>query len=174
MKFGGARRQTLEKNLEQALAADNQEAVAKIREELDQLPAPRLAFRTSMTPSSQTPNGTPKKEGLSQQERLAQINAENRRKNAEAVRQAQIKERGKIRDKTQRNDSVEPGRSPRVGASLGKSPAVKPKEGLLPHMEKLRLLQQQNVNKTGVAVIHKPLMDDDIIGALDLDIDVEI
>jgi RNA polymerase-associated protein RTF1 len=127
-----------------------------------------------MTPSSQTPNGTPKKEGLSQQERLAQINAENRRKNAEAVRQAQIKERAKIRDKVQRNDSVEPGRSPRVGASPGKSPMEKPKDGVLPHMEKLRLLQQQNVHKTGVAVIHKPLMDDDIIGALDLDIDVEI
>lgn len=41
----------------------------------------------------------------------------------------------------------------------------------LPHLLKL---QQANRDKNGLPTFHKPLMDDDIIGALDLDIDVDI
>lgn len=44
---------------------------------------------------------------------------------------------------------------------------------LLPHLAKLQK-QQSSLGKNGIPTIHKPLMDDDIIGALDLDIDVEI
>jgi RNA polymerase-associated protein RTF1 len=202
-KFSGAQRERVQKALEAALAAGNQDKAAKLQEELDKLPAPRLAFRTSLTPASGTPSGTPQREKLSQQERLAQINAENRRKNAEAVRQAQLKERAKAREieaRIQRGEQVDADMSRRVrtkpqfihesdqakaaakkrdlsvvsSQTASPGPAAKPKEPLLPHMEKLKQLQQQSVNKAGVAVIHKPLMDDDIIGALDLDIDIDI
>lgn len=46
------------------------------------------------------------------------------------------------------------------------------KQPLLPHLAKLQ--EKAYAEKKGLPTIHKPLMDDDIIGALDLDIDVEI
>ncbi|KAL2162411.1 hypothetical protein VTH06DRAFT_7324 [Thermothelomyces fergusii] len=64
-----------------------------------------------------------------------------------------------------------------ANGSASASGSATPKAGqsaeLLPHIAKLQE-QQRSQAKPGVPVIHKPLMDDDIIGALDLDIDVEI
>ncbi|KAK3316698.1 hypothetical protein B0H66DRAFT_604973 [Apodospora peruviana] len=53
------------------------------------------------------------------------------------------------------------------------TPKLGAQKSLLPHIAKLRE-QQHRETKNGIPVIHKPLMDDDIIGALDLDIDIDI
>ncbi|KAJ9156461.1 RNA polymerase-associated protein RTF1 [Pleurostoma richardsiae] len=200
-RFSGVERDRLEAQIEKAKAFGNEDRVSKLQEELDKLEVPRLAFRTSLTPrKSTTQPGTP-----SQQDRLAELNRENRRKNTEAVRKAQLKERAKVRDveaRLARGEQVEEDTSRRLkttakfvhdvhepvssqrtnGASQNGSGASTPangtprtgplKQAALPHLAKLQ--QAKAVDKNGLPTIHKPLMDDDIIGALDLDIDIEI
>lgn len=63
-----------------------------------------------------------------------------------------------------RSASITPNGTPRLLASR---PAV------LPHVAKVQAMQS-NKDKNGMPTFHRPLMDDDVIGALDLDIDVEI
>ncbi len=118
------------------------------------------------------------------------------------VRKAQLKERARAREiekKLERGEEVEVDHSRRrktmakfvhdvhemhekrpasqagSGASTpanGTPKLVAQKQPLLPHMAKLQ--QQKSVDKNGIPTVHKPLMDDDIIGALDLDIDENI
>lgn len=215
VKYSGIERERLQKSLDDSKAAGNEAKAAKLQEELDQLETPRLAFKTSLTPAKKNPEQ--QGEGLSQQERLAALNRENRRRNAEAVRQAQLKERARAREtevKIERGEAVEEDHSRRLrtkakflhDANEHASPSSRQNSGastpaaaggaassaastpvlgaqkqhqqpmaLLPHLAKLQL-QQKNAagNRGGIPTIHKPLMDDDIIGALDLDIDVDI
>ena len=190
-RFNGVDRMRLEHAVKEAKAMGNHNKVVQLQDELDKLETPRLAFKTSLTPTKKTSSG------LSQQERLAQLNAENRRHNAEAVRKAQLRERMKSREierkletgevidgdtsrrirtrakfvhdvndtgapekKTGSNAST-PGGTPNLGAQTG---------GLLPHLVKL----QQQKDKNGLPLLHRPIGDDDIIASLDLDIDDNI
>jgi RNA polymerase-associated protein RTF1 len=140
-------------------------------------------------------------QGLSQQERLAKLNRENRRKNAEDVRKAQVAERA-LHKKTEaalaRGESVVEDHSRRVktrakfkhdvsdGIGAKKSegetsgtntpgpntPNLEAKKSTpLPHISKLQAVQGE---KKGLPTIRRPLMDDDIIGAIDLGIDIEL
>ena len=135
--------------------------------------------------------------GPTQQEKLALLNAENRKRNAESVRKAQLKERVRVSDVISRNSEQAadgsgertPNKSgsnklggggdgsgastPANGSNGNGTPRSGGGVGMLPHIAKLQE-QQRSLAKAGMPVIHKPLMDDDIIGALDLDIDVEI
>lgn len=203
IKYSGVERERVQKALEEARARGDEGRAARLQEELDGMETHRLAFRTSLTPAKSSNSGTPsnKKEGPSQQERLALLNLENRRKNAEAVRQAQLKERARQREAEVRNGmrvkrvnvvNGTPGsenggggtpdarqsRSPNGGGRdppmvAGSQPrASTPADQEL--AEKLRQLQREKENGKGIPTIHKPLMDDDIIGALDLGIDVDI
>lgn len=220
MKFNGTYRAQLEHQIREARGRGALDKAEALQEKLDQIETPRLAFRTSLaTPGSKkgsgphAANGTPAGPGTpsSQQDRLAQVNAENRRKNAEAVRRAQWKERARVREieaKLERGEEVEEdtsrrlrtrakfvhdaneqsGKKPPSSSSAatpnGNSAASTPANGtpklgasraaLPPHLAKLQLLQQKSGDKNSLPTIHRPLMDDDIIGALDLDIDVEI
>ncbi|KAL2126198.1 hypothetical protein VTI74DRAFT_1483 [Chaetomium olivicolor] len=203
-KFSGAERDALTKELDLARARGDDDAVARLQEKLDSLEIPRLAFRTSLTPASKL---KAQNKGPTQQEKLALLNAENRRRNAEAVRKAQLLERARAReiemklasgeavneDHSRRvrtrmkfvhdvNENKEPLNKARKEASGASTPANnnnnnnvggKEKE-TLPHIAKLQEQQWSQAGKGGMPVIHKPLMDDDIIGALDLEIDVEI
>lgn len=205
-RFSGVERDAMITQIERAKARGDEELAAKFQDKLDHMEVPRLAFKTSLnTPKSE-------RKGLSQQERLAIINAENRKKNTEAVRKAQLKERAHIREiqmRIARGEDVQDDSSRRVRTRMkfvhdaneyndlrgknGDSPATpgaktaagsgastpangistpKP-DALLPHIAKLQELQRSQT-KSGIPTIHKPLMDDDIIGALDLDIDIEI
>ncbi|KAL2187029.1 plus-3-domain-containing protein [Thermothelomyces heterothallicus CBS 203.75] len=174
IKYSGIERDNVAKQLELARARGDEEAVARLQEKLDNLEVPRLAFRTSL-------NSTKKRaenRGPTQQEKLAMLNAENRRKNAEAVRRAQLLERARARAREAEARRAAEGSGVSTPAANGSgSGSGTPKAGhsaeLLPHIAKLQE-QQRSQAKAGVPVIHKPLMDDDIIGALDLDIDVEI
>ncbi len=130
------------------------------------------------------------------------INAENRRRNNETVRKAQLKERQRTREfdargsdrgdlgdgEPNRRGKLRPGANENGGTSGGATPAKtapasgastpangtpRQKPSLPAHIARLQA-QQQSATKSGIPTIHKPLMDDDIIGALDLDIDIEI
>lgn len=197
--FNGIKRQQLENSLREARTLGDAARAAALQEELDNFETQRLAFRTTLTPTKKAAadSSTP-----SQQERLAQVNAENRKRNTEAVRRAQLKERARAREiekKLERGEQVDEDHSRRLktrakfvhdvnevhekktGSQAG-SGASTPANGtprlgaqkqpLLPHLAKLQ--QQKAVDKNGLPTIHKPLMDDDIIGALDLDIDENI
>lgn len=181
--------------IKDAKAAGNDERVEHLKAELQALEGPKLAFGTSMR---STPKTGPKE--ISQQERLAILNKENRRKNAEEVRQAQIKERRAImatEAALARGENVVEDHSRRVktkakfkhdaSTTLGKksetasgsntpsanTPTVKPKSDStpLPHIQLLEKMRNEN---KGLPTIRRPLCDDEIIGAIDLGIEIEL
>lgn len=135
----------------------------------------------------------------SEQDRLAERNREARRQNAEAVRKAQLKERARSRGielAIQRGEQVEDDPSRRLktkakfihdineplpgadkktdsGASTPANGTPKAVTKSMPaHLAKLQL--EKHAEAKGLPTVHKPLMDDDVIGTLDLDIDVDI
>jgi len=183
IKFSGVERDHLTKQLDVARARGDEEAINRLQEKLDTLETPRLAFRTSLNSAKKKADAR----GPTQQEKLALLNLENRKKNAEAVRKAQLLERARAREAEIRQENGDDGKSqsgtstPGAAGAAGAASANgngngTPKQGgkaLLPHIAKLQE-QQRSQAKPGMPVIHQPLMDDDIIGALDLDIDVEI
>jgi RNA polymerase-associated protein RTF1 len=179
IKYSGVERDQLTKQLDMARARGDDEAViARLQDKLDNLETPRLAFRTSLNSAKKKTENR----GPTQQEKLALLNAENRRKNAESVRKAQLLERARAREvsdptRSQGNNGSGSGASTpaavAAAAIVANGNDTPNKTGLLPHIAKLQE-QQRSQAKPGMPVIHKPLMDDDIIGALDLDIDIEI
>lgn len=179
-KFQGHDRMQLEQDIAEYRALGMHDRAKELEDKLETLETPRLAFRTSLTPAAKKGPGSGSNGGLSQQERLAQINAENRRRNRDAVRKAQIQERAQHDRKFDRSNTPKKRSGTDSGASTpggiggeNGDDAATPKGGLLPHLAKLKL-QQSSQDKKGLPTIHKPLMDDDIIGALDLDIDDDI
>jgi RNA polymerase-associated protein RTF1 len=196
-------RETVAKQLELARQRGDEEQAAKLQEKLDSLDVPRLAFRTQLKlgPSA-TSTTSPKKPSagaassggagggggggsgstLSQQEKLALLNLENRRKNAETVRKAHLMERARAREQARAAAAAAAAANgnkngSQNGSRSGTPAAAEKGEGeaaLLPHIAKLQELQRSKEEKKGLPVIHKPLMDDEVIGALDLEIDVEI
>ncbi|CAK7565471.1 MAG: RNA polymerase-associated protein rtf1 [Sporothrix epigloea] len=202
-RFNGVDRMRLETLIKEAKALGNADRAQKLQEELDNLETPRLAFRTSLTASTKNNSGP------TQQERLAQLNAENRRRNAEAVRKAQLRERKKAREierKIENGEEVEEDTSRRVktrakfvhdinsnGATPDRKPSSQADSGastpangtprlgaqkssgssLLPHLAKLQQ-QQRAAAKNGLPMLHKPIVEDDIIASLDLEIDDSI
>ncbi|OLN85623.1 RNA polymerase-associated protein RTF1 [Colletotrichum chlorophyti] len=192
-KFDPKIRERLAQEIDIARAQGNTRKAEELQEQLDDLKTNVLAFKTSLSDGSSKPNKT------SQQDRLADINRQRRLQNAENVRKAQLKEKAEARkleaalergediknDLSRRlrtkakfihdaNDNKKP--SSANGSAVSTPASGTPKLGaqgtsMLPHLAKL---QAANQEKKGIPTIHKPLMDDDIIGALDLDIDVEI
>ncbi|KAK4643078.1 RNA polymerase-associated protein rtf1 [Podospora bellae-mahoneyi] len=173
-KFSSTERDNLTRQLEAARARGDEDAVDSLQKKLEDLSTPKLAFRTSLTSADKK---RPEGKGLTQQEKLALLNAENRRRNAEEVRKAQIKERSRTiipkknvaaEDKTSQEGDSQKESGSNTPAANGNSNG-----GLLPHIAKLQE-QQRATAKNGLPLVHAPLMDDDIIGALDLGIDIEI
>ncbi|KAK1782173.1 hypothetical protein QBC45DRAFT_403063 [Copromyces sp. CBS 386.78] len=193
-KFSSAQRDYVKKQLDIARQANDEAAIARYQERLEKLEVPRLAFRTSLT----------KKDGkkdLTQQEKLALKNMENRKKNAEEVRKAQLRERARARQiekKIERGEAVQEDMSRRlitrpkfvhdssekatpspskVGTPAPGTPSraeTRNSNGVLPHIAKLQEQHRQQQKKNGLPVISAPLMDDEIIGAMDLGIDIEL
>lgn len=198
-KYSPSEREHLSKAVEDAKARGDDDKASELQDQLDSLETPRLAWKTSLTPAKKAPTS-----GLSQQERLAQLNEENRRLTKESVRKAQLKEKAKARDRdadarlargedvkedaarrlrtqpkfTQDGDAPPAidGQGTPLNGSVSTTPATgTPKLGAVPpHIAKLQQLNSIGVDKKGIPQIHRPLMDDDIIGSLDLDIDVDI
>ncbi|TGJ83394.1 hypothetical protein E0Z10_g5372 [Xylaria hypoxylon] len=184
-KYDSSERNRLLNKLEQAKEQGDEARTTELQGQLDKLEVPKLAFRTSLLPNKKSaPPSAP-----SQQDRLAQLNMQRRRDNAETVRKAQIMERAKVRKSDTRvvqGEKVDEDTSRllnRNATSVDGSETLTsgdgtPKTGkapLLPHLQKLQLQHHQaGRDKKGIPQIHRPLVDDDIIAALDLDIDVEI
>ena len=197
-KFSGAERARLEKEAAEARRHGNAALADELQERLDNMPAPRLAFSTSLKKASPA-----KPSGPTQQDRLAEKNRLNRQLNAKQVREAQIAERRKAREAladkggSEDADGGDPlsrramirkkfavrgsqdGADSAAGSGRGTPANGTPKLGaenaVPPHVAKLREQQEAAANgKGGVPKIHRALTDDDIIGSLDLDIDVEI
>ena len=191
-------RENLRKELEEAKLRDRpQEVIDSLEEQYDNLLRQRLAFGTSLKNKEE-----PTTKVQSQQERLAAVNLANRRANQESIRKAQIQEKKHIRDMEQkiaRGEVVVEDHSRRLktktkfvfnpGESADKKPssavgsgASTPANGtprlgaqkgpLLPHLAKLQ--EKAMGEKKGIGQIHRPLNDDDVIGAMDLDIEIEI
>jgi RNA polymerase-associated protein RTF1 len=198
-KFAPAERNRVANAIEEAKRRGDDAKVSELQEKLDTMETPKLAWKTSLTPTKKT------SAGISQQDRLAQLNVENRRRNAEAVRKAQLREKAKAREieaKVARGEDVNedtsrrrrtqpkflldvnegtPSATPTKGSTAttpaNGTPKLEAKKDVLPHIAKLQQLQLSQdgaKDKKGMPQIHRPLMDDDIIGAIDLDIDVDI
>ncbi|KAL9476679.1 hypothetical protein ACSS6W_006520 [Trichoderma asperelloides] len=194
-RFDPSERQRVANLLEEAIQDGDDQRVEELQEELDKLGRERLAFKTSLG-APKNPEAT---KASSEQDRLAERNRENRRLNQEAVRKAQLKEKAKAREiemALKRGEVIQEDYSRRlrtkakfvhdVNEKVGEKPDA-PKDGVgagtngtqspsasqaLPHLAKL---QEKHYSETkGLPTIHKPIMDDDVIGALDLEIDVEI
>ncbi|OTB16451.1 hypothetical protein K445DRAFT_291319 [Daldinia sp. EC12] len=200
-KFTPTERNRLLDLIEEAKRRGDDARVSELQDKLDSLETPRLAFKTSLTSANKSTSSTP-----SQQERLAALNAENRRRNVEAVRKAQLMEKAKARqiearvargedvneDTSRRlrtkpkfrqdiSESTEQKPTPTNGSGVSTPANGTPKQGattkapVLPHIQKLQIQNHQSgKDKKGIPQIHKPIVDDDIIAALDLDIEVDI
>lgn len=195
-KFDPERRDRLRWEIEEATAAGHTRRIAELQEELDDLLSNRLAFRTTLdAPKTTSTNAA-------QQDRLADINRERRRQNAANVGKAQLKEkhearkkeaaieRGeatdidlsrRIRTKTkfvhQNHQKAEDGAAsgngtPASGSGTPKMAAVKKESEVLPHIAKA-LENARKAEKKGLPMIHRPICDDDIIGEIDLELDVD-
>lgn len=175
-KYDSSERNRLLNKLEEAKERGDEARIADLQGLLDKLEVPKLAFRTSLLPNKKSASPS----APSQQDRLAQLNIQRRRDNAEAVRRAQISERAKTRKVEERPATpVDSSETPTTAdgtpaneipktTSVGKAP-------LLPHLQKLQMQHHQaGKDKKGIPQIHRPLVDDDIIASLDLEIDVEI
>lgn len=186
------------KEMKEAEYAGDEEKVEELRAKLEALQGPKLAFNTSLSKVSKKGVAETVLDHKAQQERIAKLNLENRRKNMEEVRQAQINERRaakrneaaiargevvnedhskrvKTRAKFKHDVSAETvpkktdeetgANSPAVG-----TPKVAAKSSIATPSQKLK-----NGNDTkGLPGLRRPLQDDDIIGSIDLDIDLEL
>lgn len=189
-RYSGVERARLEQQLDQAKRHDNVTLAAELQDKLDSMAVPRLAFQTTLKKAG------PSNTGPTQQDRLAEKNAQNRQLNAKNVRQAQLAERRRMREfeETRAGDGTDGSTktgTPRAGASTAvkgtpntnsnnanNSKTAKPGDvdkDEAAHVKKARDAKiAESSAKGGAPMIHGVLTDDDIIGALDLDIDVEI
>ncbi|KAF5877034.1 putative rna polymerase 2 transcription elongation factor protein [Botrytis fragariae] len=182
-----AERARLNNAIKEQKSLGNTELEEKYRSELEALESAKLAYGTTLKP-------TPKKKTVhAQQDRLAELNRTNRRKNIEEVRQAQINERRAARlaeAAIARGEIVDEDHSRRVktratfkhdhtggkdsatatpvsGTSTNNTPKLAAKKDALPVPNFSRL---QTTSKGGVPGFRRPLMDDDIIASIDIGI----
>ncbi|APA11545.1 hypothetical protein sscle_08g063150 [Sclerotinia sclerotiorum 1980 UF-70] len=185
-KWNATERVRLNNAIKEQKALGNTEMEEKYRSELEALENSKLAYGTTL-------KSTPKKMVHSQQDRLAELNRLNRRKNIEEVRQAQINERRAARQAEAaiaRGEVVDEDHSRRVktratfkhdhtggkdsatatpvsGTSTNNTPKLVAKKDALPVPNFSKL---QTSMKGGVPGFRKPLMDDDIIASIDIGI----
>jgi RNA polymerase-associated protein RTF1 len=197
-------RAQLERSIEEAKASDNAIYAKQLEKELESLgQASSLAFKTALKGfggdgGSPAGGGGGSKKGMSQQDRLAQLNAENRRRNVEAVRRAELQHRHRQREAEQRlargGDAAAEGdplsRRPRTrakfahgrgegadsgtGSSSQEPPAAGggPSRMLLPEV---RMLQERKIREgKGVPGVQRPFEDEDVVGSLEWDFEAEV
>lgn len=167
----------------------NYEKVRELEDEINKLEPPKLAYGTSLVKKL---SGEVKE---SEQDRIARHNAEQRRKNNQEIKAAELRERAERRKQDEaiaRGDAsvaVDTSRRVRTRAVLthdvnSPSGTSTPKgvtssqqkneitaEKVLPHIAKL---QAQRIANKGFGQISKALTDDDVIGAMDLGIDIDM
>lgn len=184
------KRLELDKALKDAVAAGDEEEAARIQAEIASSSGPKLAFGTSLVKSRSELN--------SQQERLAEINRRNQKLNTENVRRAQLEEQKAARKAAAaiaRGETVVTDRFARVktrakvhhDVSESKRPDSQKTDGQESPMPKSPAngnSDTPNRGQTpggserlpvkGLGVIRHHKTDDEVIAALDLDIDIEM
>ncbi|KAG9239621.1 RNA polymerase II transcription elongation factor-like protein Rtf1p [Amylocarpus encephaloides] len=196
-RFVPLERKRLSNLVKEYEASGDLDNMEKAQAELDGLDGPKLAYNTTMTSSPKKPvTGA-----ISQQDRLAILNRQHKRENVEKVRQAQIAERRKVKQDQMaaaRGEVVAEDTSRRLktrakfkhdvadayvkrtdsdasGANTptARTPKFEAKKPSTP-LPLIAKLQAENSGKKGFATLSRPLMDDDIIGSIDLGIDIEL
>ena len=176
--------------LSNAKQAKNWDEVRHLEDVISTLEPPKLAYGTSLV--KKTPTGEAKETDM---DRIARHNAEQRRKNNEEIKAAELRERAERRRQDAalaRGDSnvvVDTSRRVRTRAILSHdvnnpSGANTPKgvstptekkdvtvDKVLPHIAKL---QAEMNAKKGFGQMSKALTDDDVIGAMDLGIEIDL
>ena len=173
-------------------------AIAKCDSELAALDGPKLKYGTFLV----DPRAKPVVHaGPTQQERLAELNKANRKANRENVRKAQLAERKADRinrEAVQRgeampnsfarvktyakthhdaNESLNPLLARQNGGSRDISRSTTPAAATTPKVEATKPVIASSAQKptaSGMPVLGNRNMDDDIIAAMDLGIDIEI
>lgn len=194
-KYIPIERNRLNNLLAEARSQGNAEKEAVIRDELSKLEGPKLAFNTSLHKSPKK-SGSSEAPAMTQQDRIALLNRQNRKKNQDEVRQAQYAElrkakriaaaiargenvaedtsrRVKTRAKVNHDVSDTGARKTDSGVAtpVVKTSAVSPDQSASQLIAKL---QAANSEKKGISTIRRPIMDDDIIGAMDFGIDMDL
>ncbi|KAJ3475306.1 hypothetical protein NLG97_g9506 [Lecanicillium saksenae] len=200
-RFDPAERERVARLLDEATQAGHEERMQELQEELDKLGTQRLAFKTSLGPtkSYESPKISSEQDRLAARNKEnRRMNLESVRK-AQLREKAKAREiemslsRGEmVQEEPSRRlrtkakfvydvnespaDASKPGSgvsTPATGTANG-TPTVSATKpgGLLPHLAKLQ--DKSQADSKGLPTIHKPLMDDDVIGSLDLDIDIDI
>ena len=175
-------------------------AVAKCDLELAELNGPRLKYGTTLA-EPKIQNAAPPEP--TQQERLAELNRQNRRKNAEDVRKAQLAEkraarlarqavergeavqdpfaRVKTLSKTHYdvNETLAPHRAKQQGFSRDTSRSATPGTIGTPKLEPMRVGRSPEPSSkllkvSGLPILGSRNMDEEIIGGMDMGIDIEI
>ena len=184
-KYSPHERTRLQESLEEARRRGDDARVSQLQDQLDSLETPRLAFKTSLTPTKNSPSTT-----QNQPDRMAQLNVHARHLNHTNIRQAQINEKARARERIRRGESTGAD-TPTKNKSKGDSqrlPSLTPngsgastpangasKGPLLPHIAKIQMQKHQTaIDHKGLPQIHKPIVDDDVIAAMDIEIDVDI
>lgn len=202
-RFDPAERERVARLLEEATVAGHEDRTQELQEELDKLGNQRLAFKTSLGPAKSSSYESPaisseqdrlaarnKENRRMNQEavRKAQLRDQAKAREIEMSlsRGQMVEEEPSRRLRTKAKfvhdvnespagaDGDTPASgvlAPAVTASSGTPTAIKG-SGLLPHLAKLQ--DRSQADSKGLPIIHKPLMDDDVIGSLDLDIDIDI
>ena len=177
------------------------DAVAKCDAELASLKGPKLKYGTSLDDSkSLAPNAPPKQ---SEQDRLAELNRINRQKNRDEVRKAQLAERKQARlarEAAMRGEIVEDPmarvktkiqthfdvHSPRGGSLLGSqnvsrnpSRSVTPSGLGTPKLGPKKVMGTSSPQvkprlQNGLPILGASHREEDIIGNMDLNIEIEI
>ena len=173
-------------------------AIAKCDAELATLDGPKLKYGTSLVDPKVRPVVPA---GLTQQERLAELNKANRKANRENVRKAQLAERKADRinrEAVQRgeampnsfarvktyakihhdaNETLNPLIARQNGSSRDISRSTTPAAATTPKVEATKPVlpsAAQTLTASGMPVLGNRNMDDEIIAAMDLGIDIEI
>ena len=195
-KYIPIERNRLNNLLSEARSRGDAEKEASIREELAKLDGPKLAFNTSLHQSLKKPSSSDSPV-VNQQDRIALLNRQNRKKNIEEVRQAQIAERRKakrieaalargedvaedtsrrVKTRAKVNYDVSELGAPRKTDSGVATPVVQapsiPADTSASQL--IAKLQAANGEKKGISTMRRPIMDDDVIGAIDFGIDMDL
>ena len=177
---------------------DDEAGIAKADAELMALAGPKLHYGTFLIDPRAPP---PAVHELTQQERLAEINRANRKKNTEDVRKAQHAEKRAARQEREKVSRGEAVQNPfarvkvstkifhdanntltpkqvREQASQNGSRAGTPGTPMLTAKKEVSRLptpeRKPLVTKGGLPVLSSRNLDDEVLGAMDLGIDVEI
>ena len=191
-------RNTINNRRRAAVAKGDEAAIAKCDAELAALDGPKLKYGTFLVDPKAKPVVSA---GPTQQERLAELNKANRKANRENVRKAQLAERKADRinrEAVQRgeavpnpsarvktyakihhdaNESLNPHLARQNGSSRDVSRSTTPATVTTPKVEATKPVfpsQAPKFTASGMPVLGNRNMDDEIIAAMDMGIDIEI